>query len=104
MHHSLLLQLKLDRAIDLHTGAGIPSGMDAAQNELLDQIPAIDNHVVSLLVGREIRYDSHGQILDPSLQIPKPLDLSKFEALKDLFWWYCKQDAYQSLVGGLPLL
>jgi hypothetical protein len=24
--------------------------------------------------------------------------------LKDLFWWYCKQDAYQSIVSGNLLL
>ena len=33
-----------------------------------------------------------------------PFDLSRYELYQDLFWWYAKQDAYQSIVGGNGLL
>ena len=73
-------------------------------DELLDQIPDVDERVVSGFVGKEVRYGDHGRIETPHSSLPPELDLSKFEILKDLFWWYCKQDAYQSVVSGNHLL
>lgn len=69
----------------------------------LDQISDIDERVVSMFAGREVRYDDHGRVLDGH-QMLQRLDLSGFEMLKDLFWWYCKQDVYQSIVSGNALL
>ncbi|KAI7558612.1 hypothetical protein KC346_g23000, partial [Hortaea werneckii] len=42
--------------------------------------------------------------MSPTERIPPQLDLAKFEILKDLYWWYCKQDAYQSIISGNSLL
>jgi len=65
----------------------------------------VDEAMISTLVGREIRYEGHrGYVETEQNKIPKELDLSNFEILKDLFWWYCKQDAIQSIVSGNPLL
>ena len=74
------------------------------QDDILDQIPDIDERMVSMLVGREVRYGHCGHVTVPESCIPQELDLSKFEILKDLYWWYCKQDAYQSIISGNPLL
>lgn len=66
----------------------------------------VDERVVSVMVGREVRYDDHGKV-EPEVKAesPKPsLDVAKFEVLQDLYWWYCKQDVYQSIVSGNPLL
>ncbi|KAJ3485514.1 hypothetical protein NLG97_g6797 [Lecanicillium saksenae] len=30
-------------------------------------------------------------------------DIEKFENLSDLFWWFCKMDVYQSVLGGTKL-
>ena len=61
--------------------------------------------MISNFVGREVRYeDPRGYVETEQSRIPQELDLSNFEILKDLFWWYCKQDAYQSIVSGNPLL
>jgi hypothetical protein len=76
------------------------------QAEALDQTFDVDDRVVSFLVGREVRYDDHGSVQEVA-QPPRPsagLDLAKYELLKDLYWWYCKQDVYQSIVSGNPLL
>jgi hypothetical protein len=27
-----------------------------------------------------------------------------YESQRDLFWWYCKQDAFQSILSGNRLL
>jgi hypothetical protein len=72
-----------------------------AQNVFND----VDEAMISTFVGREIRYESHrGYVETAQTKIPEELDLSNFETLKDLFWWYCKQDAFQSIVSGNPLL
>lgn len=73
--------------------------------EVQSQFYDVDEATISTLVGREVRYeDQRGYIETAQTKIPKELDLSNFEILKDLFWWYCKQDAYQSIVSGNPLL
>ncbi|EMC93489.1 hypothetical protein BAUCODRAFT_243073 [Baudoinia panamericana UAMH 10762] len=71
---------------------------------LLEQIPVIDENVVSTLVGKEVRWSEHGHVMTPQSALPQELDLGRFEVLKDLYWWYCKQDAYQSLISGNELL
>jgi hypothetical protein len=72
-----------------------------AQNAFND----VDEAMISTFVGREIRYEGQrGYVETAQNKIPEELDLSNFETLKDLFWWYCKQDAFQSIVSGNPLL
>lgn len=75
-----------------------------SQDDMLDQIPDIDERLVSQITGREVRYDDHGSVEPSSGGISAGLDLSRFEILKDLYWWYCKQDVIQSIVSGNPLL
>jgi hypothetical protein len=70
-----------------------------------NQFNDVDEATISTFVGREVRYeDQRGYVETVQTQIPQELDLANFEILKDLFWWYCKQDAYQSIVSGNPLL
>jgi hypothetical protein len=70
-----------------------------------NQFSDVDEVMISTFVGREVRYeDQRGYVETAQTQIPQELDLANFEILKDLFWWYCKQDAYQSIVSGNPLL
>jgi hypothetical protein len=35
---------------------------------------------------------------------PQPFNLETYDTLKDLYWWYCKQDAYHSLISTDPLM
>jgi hypothetical protein len=70
-----------------------------------NQFNDVDEAMISTFVGREVRYeDQQGYVETAQTKIPQELDLANFEILKDLFWWYCKQDAYQSIVSGNPLL
>lgn len=99
-------RMKTERAARLKMGgyvqADSPTGTN--QDDLLAQIHDVDERLISELVGREVRYDDHGEIMTPQSGVPQELDLYKFEMLKDLYWWYCKQDAYQSIISGNPLL
>jgi hypothetical protein len=75
------------------------------EEDLPNQFNDVDEAMISNFVGREVRYEGQqGHIETAHTKIPQELDLSNFETLKDLFWWYCKQDSYQSIVSGNPLL
>lgn len=75
------------------------------EDDIPNQFNDVDEAMISTFVGREVRYEEEqGYIETAHTKIPQQLDLSNFEILKDLFWWYCKQDAYQSIVSGNPLL
>lgn len=69
----------------------------------------INEDLVSAIMGWPIRYDQHGFILDgrPSETGYKPLtpkEIEEFDIQRDLFWWFCKQDMYQSMISGNRLL
>ncbi|KAI9706958.1 MAG: hypothetical protein M1820_004545 [Bogoriella megaspora] len=72
-----------------------------------DEIPDVDENTVSRFMGREVRYDEYGHVLDEKYlkkTMPAEIDFGRFEVWQDLYWWYCKQDVYQSIVSGNPLL
>ncbi|KAL8789171.1 MAG: hypothetical protein Q9213_001278 [Squamulea squamosa] len=70
----------------------------------------LDENLISTLMGSRTRYQEYGQVIDanepPShYHVPlTPKDVEKFEIQCDLFWWYAKQDMYQSLISGNRLL
>ncbi|KAI5366561.1 putative zn(2)-C6 fungal-type DNA-binding domain, fungal transcription factor [Septoria linicola] len=101
-------RLKFERAARLQCQPGRKrrhsSEEPFSQADMLDQMPEVDDRVVSQMVGKEVRYDGLGHIETTNFSLPPALDLGKFEILKDLYWWYCKQDVIQSIVSGNPLL
>ena len=75
-----------------------------------DHNSMIDERLVSTFIGRQVSYNDFGRVLgdtgrkDSHHPSSKPFDAGRFEVLQDLFWWYCKQDAYHSILSGDPLL
>ena len=70
----------------------------------------LDENLISTIMGWRTRYDEYGRVIDqsePPSHYHVPLtskDVETFEIQCDLFWWYAKQDMYQSLVSGNRLL
>ncbi|KAL9600333.1 MAG: hypothetical protein Q9219_003283 [cf. Caloplaca sp. 3 TL-2023] len=70
----------------------------------------IDENLVSILLGYRVRYDEYGHVANISeppshYHLPlTPKDVENFEIQCDLYWWYAKQDMYQSLISGNHLL
>ncbi len=70
----------------------------------------IDEGIVSAIVGFKTSDNQFGRVLKEKDSQPlnyKPLspkETETFETQCDLFWWYCKQDMYQSMVSGNRLL
>ena len=74
-----------------------------------DQEP--DENLISIFMGWKTRYNEYGQIIEgdgiPIPQSTKPVsqkEVDDYEAHCDLFWWYAKQDMYQSIISGNRLL
>ena len=70
----------------------------------------LDDNLTSTLMGYRTPFNEYGSIHDanepqPDYRIPlTPKEVEKFEIQCDLFWWYAKQDMYQSLISGNRLL
>ena len=70
----------------------------------------VDENIVGMLMGKKLRYDQFGRVMDDDAQdhgssrTYSSRELEIYETQRDLFWWYCKQDVYQSILGGGRLL
>ncbi|KAL8872330.1 MAG: hypothetical protein Q9174_002025 [Haloplaca sp. 1 TL-2023] len=71
----------------------------------------LDTSLINIMTGWKIQYDVYGQVIDINNEGPcgqhiplTPKDVENFEIQCDLFWWYAKQDMYQSLISGNRLL
>ena len=78
-------------------------------NHMASQLNDVDEVLISKLMGWKVRYDEFGRVIEeePEKSSKKPLtpkDVERYKILCDLFWWYCKQDVYQSVVSGNRLL
>jgi Fungal specific transcription factor domain len=68
----------------------------------------IDEDRVSTFTGYQVRYDYQyqtnisQQMYDNLEFTTKDVELYKMQA--DLYWWYCKQDIFQSMISGNRLL
>ena len=68
----------------------------------------MDTDFISELTGRVVNYGDAGLVREMD-QVPPPRtytrrDIETYQHTVDLFWWYCKQDVYQSFLGGTRLL
>ncbi|KAI1744150.1 hypothetical protein F4680DRAFT_283401 [Xylaria scruposa] len=66
----------------------------------------MDVSLLSMIMGHEVSYDDLGMLPEDLSSHPRPKyiytnkDMERYEQLSDLFWWYCKMDVYQSILGG----
>ncbi|SPQ23701.1 a1699cec-7590-4f77-bb51-c0a8806a01b9 [Thermothielavioides terrestris] len=68
---------------------------------------AVDTELLFQLTGQRVDYGtSRGGALDDSSRPSRftQRDAETYEQLRDLYWWYCKMDVYQSFLGGTRLL
>lgn len=64
---------------------------------------AVDTELIYQFTGQRVNYDIYpGYVGDgpPRHSQPTERDVERFEQLRDLYWWYCKMDVYQSFLGG----
>jgi hypothetical protein len=71
-------------------------------------VDEVDENLLGLLMGIDVRYEDRRRVINDNAK-EKPREYSQrelddYELQRDLYWWYCKQDAYQSILGGGRLL
>lgn len=88
-----------DSMVEYHS---FPQGPELPKEE------EINEAIVSQLMGWRIKYDEYGGIVNDYADTNRPpiteKDIEMYRIHCDLFWWYAKQDVYQSVVSGNPLL
>ncbi|OAA59555.1 c6 zinc finger domain containing protein [Niveomyces insectorum RCEF 264] len=80
-------------------------------------IDQVDTALLGQLTGQPVAYERDGNSnFNGSNSAPEPApawtapdhytekDIETYELISDVFWWYCKMDVYQSILGGTPLL
>ncbi|SPO05939.1 related to UPC2 - regulatory protein involved in control of sterol uptake [Cephalotrichum gorgonifer] len=71
------------------------------------QLEDIDVDFLSVIAGRELDPEDYGIGVDldslPSAHVPTDRDIEHYEHLRDLFWWNCKMDVIQSILGATRL-
>ncbi|KAM5348079.1 hypothetical protein ACJ41O_007903 [Fusarium nematophilum] len=71
-----------------------------SQSELND----LDYDLLNTLSGHGIAPEDYGlgedQPVDSSRNSVTDRDIEQYENVRDLYWWYCKMDVYQSMLGG----
>ncbi|TAQ83239.1 hypothetical protein B7494_g8441 [Chlorociboria aeruginascens] len=103
--------MKLQHRREMHArhfqgrqGLGQPLDDDWSRHQIAAD--DVDENLVGLLMGKRLRYDQHGHVIDDILPDEKQSkaytqrDLEIFGTQRDLYWWFCKQDVYQSMLGG----
>lgn len=68
----------------------------------------VDMELLSKITGTPVSYEDYGYVFgdvhQPSSRWHTERDVESYEHLCDLYWWYCKMDVYQSILGGTRLL
>lgn len=107
-------QLAMNRKIQAYHGAANgyehPFGGTSPDQDLVLEDDIVDENLVSMIMGSKTSYNQSSRVLEENEVLSayvKPLsskEMETFETQGDLFWWYCKQDMYQSMVSGNRLL
>ncbi|PKS08903.1 hypothetical protein jhhlp_003516 [Lomentospora prolificans] len=67
----------------------------------------VDVEFLSTITGRKLEAEDYGYGVDldslPRTSLPTDRDIEYYEHLRDLFWWNCKMDIYQSILGATRL-
>ncbi|CAI6337181.1 unnamed protein product [Periconia digitata] len=69
-----------------------------------------DEAMVSTIVGKKVSYDEFGKVFEETgkrarnTALLDDLDVRTYETLQDIYWFYARQDAFQGIVSGNPLI
>jgi hypothetical protein len=75
----------------------------ASHGDLSQDSVAVDTDLIFQLTGQRVDYDvGQGHVVGDSSRQSRltERDVERYDQLRDLYWWYCKMDVYQSFLGG----
>ncbi|CAM1511415.1 Fc.00g089280.m01.CDS01 [Cosmosporella sp. VM-42] len=71
------------------------------------QLMELDYGLLSTIAGQQVIPEQYGlgddQPFNLATNYTTDRDIEQYENLRDLYWWYCKMDVYQSILGGTKL-
>ncbi|KAF7559655.1 hypothetical protein G7046_g4488 [Stylonectria norvegica] len=71
------------------------------------ELSELNYHLLSIIAGQDVVPEQYGLAEDQSIDLTTNFttdrDIEQFENLRDLYWWYCKMDVYQGILGGTRL-
>ncbi len=94
---SAVLRLKKERRRRLQELRRHHTYLDAAETNLDE----INTSFLAQISGNVVDYEVSGDVMEGTYT---ETDIETYEHYSDLFWWYCKMDVYQSILGGTRLL
>lgn len=75
---------------------------------MADYDDEVDEDFISGITGQKLDEGQQGSVINEQetekSHIHTDRDIEIYENQRDLFWWYCKQDVYQSILSGDKLL
>jgi hypothetical protein len=86
-------------------GPAMPDEYGNVEADFADVNPGL----ISQITGKTVTYEDFGHVYDaddPKKSTRKytDRDIETYEHISDLYWWYCKMDVYQSILGATSLL
>lgn len=100
----------LDYGGDMFSGTQVIYGDDSMGDSSPSMNDEVDENLVGIIMGKQIRYAEYGEIIEdpdgPYMGNKKytQRELDLFDTQQDLFWWYTKQDVFQSILSQNRLL
>lgn len=82
----------------------MPINQREMMTSMKHEIPGADERVVSAICGKKVDYEQFGGVVDEEEQPLGPGQIEYYDIYQDLYWWYARQDAYQSIISGNGLL
>lgn len=96
------------RSLKYRQGIAKSMGLAFADAPLLPDPNGLDFDLLTTITGHRVAADDYCLREDQLFQnVKSPVtekDIENFENFQDLFWWYCKMDVYQAMLGGAKLL
>lgn len=104
----LMQRKQILRAYGQHQDAWSISSIASEEDPFADEESGIDEDIIELLLGRAVDYDTISYANYRQAQAPRkfftPKDIEDYRIQCDLYWLFCKNDVFQSMVGGNQLL
>lgn len=86
-----------------------PDPLQGEADPLYHDWDLIDVPLLNAITGSNLDADVFGFLPEEHSRYPRSpgklteKDIDHYETLSDLYWWYCKMDVYQSVLGGTRL-
>ncbi|KAB5572394.1 fungal transcriptional regulatory-like protein [Coniochaeta sp. 2T2.1] len=82
--------------------------MDEDISNVQPDFTDVNTGLISQITGTTVTYEDFGHIYNEDGQRKSARkytdrDVETYEHLSDLYWWYCKMDVYQSILGATSL-